>query len=100
MLKRLFVLLATTIAWAADPQVVYVKAGKLLDVHSGNILPNQAIVIRDGHIDEVGPASSMPAPAGAKVIDLSGSTVLPGLIDAHTHLTADHRIQGYAGLGV
>jgi imidazolonepropionase-like amidohydrolase len=100
MSKRLALLLVTAAAWAADPAVVYVKAGKLLDVRTGKILANQAILIRGDRIDQIGPAASLAAPAGAKIIDLSNSTVLPGLIDAHAHLTADHRIQGYAGLGI
>lgn len=100
MLKRLAVLLLTATAWAADPAVMYVKAGKLLDVHSGKILTGQAILIRGDKIEKVGPAASLTPPAGAKIIDLGNATVLPGLIDAHAHLTADHRIQGYAGLGV
>jgi imidazolonepropionase-like amidohydrolase len=111
MLKKLFPLfvvplfviplfVVATAAWAADPAVIYVKAGKLLDVRTGKVSANQAILIRGERIEKIGPASSLGAPAGAKVIDLSNSTVLPGLIDAHAHLTSDHRIQGYAGLGV
>src|ERR1035438_1163084 len=64
-----------------------VRAGKLLDVRTGKTLTNQAIVIEDGKIVSVGPDSDAAADAGVKVIDLSNKTVLPGLIDAHTHLT-------------
>src|SRR5258708_6736609 len=100
MLKRVCTLLLCSLAWAADPAVVYVKCGKLLDVHSGKIASDQAILIRGDKIEKVGAASAIAMPAGAKVVDLSKFTVLPGLIDAHDHLTADHRIQGYQGLGV
>jgi imidazolonepropionase-like amidohydrolase len=76
-----------------------VRAGKLLDVRTGKTLTNQAIVIEDGKIVSVGPDSDAAADAGVKVIDLSNKTVLPGLIDAHTHLTFNPRF-GYDTLAI
>src|SRR5881296_1017862 len=78
-------------AASAPAASVLVKAGRLVDVRAGNVLSNQAILIEGERIKEVGPASAVAghAPAGARVIDLSGATVLPGLIDCHTHITAD-----------
>jgi imidazolonepropionase-like amidohydrolase len=76
-----------------------VRAGKLLDVRTGKTLTNQAIVIEDGKIVSVGPDSGATADANVKVIDLSGKTVLPGLIDAHTHLTFNPRF-GYDTLAI
>jgi imidazolonepropionase-like amidohydrolase len=64
----------------------YVLAGKLLDMRSGKILQNQIILIAGEKIESVAPAASVQIPAGAKVVDLSHSFVLPGLIDAHTHI--------------
>ena len=64
----------------------YVRAGKLLDVRSGKMLDDQVIVIRGGRIDRVAPTSEEKIPAGARVVDLSQATVLPGLIDCHTHI--------------
>ena len=63
-----------------------IKAGKLIDVVNGTVLTNQVILIDSTKIIEVGP--SVKIPADAEVIDLSNSTVLPGLIDCHTHLTS------------
>ncbi len=61
-----------------------IKAGKLVDPDSGSALADQVILIRDNKIEAVG--KSLAIPPDAKVIDLSRMTVLPGLIDCHTHL--------------
>ena len=66
--------------------IEYVRAGKLLDVRSGKVLDDQIIVIRGARVDRVAPAREQQIPAGAKVVDLSQATVLPGLIDCHTHI--------------
>ena len=84
---------------AAD-QVTVIRAGKLVDVVSGTVLKDQTIVITGERISAVGPSASTPVPAGAQVIDLSTQTVLPGLIDMHTHLTSDAYLGGYNALGV
>ena len=91
---------ATAFAQQATPGRTIVRAGKLLDVRTGKTLTNQAIVIENGKIVSVGPDSgTTDASANAKVIDLSGKTVLPGLIDAHTHITFDPRF-GYDRLAI
>jgi imidazolonepropionase-like amidohydrolase len=66
-----------------DP-VIAIKAGKLLDPETGKTAANQTILVQGKTIKEIGP--SVAIPADAQVIDLSKSTVLPGLFDAHTHL--------------
>ena len=73
-----------------------VHAGHLLDVKTGKTLTNQTIVIQGDKIASVG--SDAQVPAGAQVIDLPNATVLPGLIDAHTHLTMTTNF-GYSRLG-
>jgi imidazolonepropionase-like amidohydrolase len=69
---------------AQQSQVTVIQAGRLIDVRAGQVLTGQTIVIEGDQIRQVG--MSIPTPAGAHVIDLSRSTVLPGLIDNHTHV--------------
>ena len=91
---------AVTSSALAAEQFVAVHAGKLVDVVTGKVLNDQTIVIDGERITAVGPAGSVAVPAGARVIDLSHATVLPGLIDAHTHLTGDPHQSGYQSLGI
>src|SRR5260370_42035895 len=66
------------------PRVFAIKAGKLVDPEKGTTAANQIILVRGRKIEAVG--TNVQVPADAQVIDLSKSTVLPGLFDAHTHL--------------
>jgi imidazolonepropionase-like amidohydrolase len=76
-----------------------VTADRMLDVSTGRYVDRPAILIGDdGHIQQVGTAGSLQAPAGAKHVDLPGETILPGLIDMHVHLTSLAEIGGYQGL--
>ena len=79
---------------------VLVRAGHLLDVKTGKILDNQAILIEGDKVVSVGPAPGNQATSGAITINLPNATVLPGLIDAHTHLTGDPKNIGYQSLGI
>jgi imidazolonepropionase-like amidohydrolase len=76
---------------------VVIRAGKLVDVDAGEVLADRAIVVRGDRIDTV--VSADAAPDADRVIDLSGSTVLPGLIDCHAHMIGEVETgHGYAGL--
>ncbi len=84
----LTLLIATTsvLAEAPSSKTVYVKAGRLFDGSGDSTQPDRVIVVEGDRIKSVGSASEVKIPNEATVIDLSGLTVLPGLIDAHTHL--------------
>src|SRR3989449_7374052 len=73
-------------------QITAIKAGSLIDPDAGAVLNDQVILVRDNRVAAVGKGLSIPA--GAKVIDLSRMTVLPGLIDCHTHLADGHGDDG------
>ncbi len=98
MLKRIALLLLLTASLAAAgrpapqaaqsavpaPQVIAVKAGKLVNPQTGTTVTNQVILVEGTKIKAIG--TKLEVPSGATVIDLSNSTVLPGLFDAHTHM--------------
>src|ERR1700688_403994 len=68
------------------PRVVAVRAGRMFDSKTGQMLTSQVVLLSGERITAVGPESQVKIPAGTQVIDLSRATVLPGLIDGHTHM--------------
>src|SRR5437016_3237162 len=84
MTKIAVLFLVTFCVSAVSAQVTVIKAGRLIQPETGMVASNQLVVIRDNKIEKVG--TGIAIPAGANIIDLSDMTVLPGLIDCHTHL--------------
>jgi imidazolonepropionase-like amidohydrolase len=88
-------LLMVSLAWTAQltaqaaAPVILVKAGRLLDPRTGKVLAPAAVLIEGEKIKLVASPSQVGIPAGAKIIDLGTATLLPGLIDGHTHLFLD-----------
>ena len=98
LLVLLFLCMLSPLAFSAPGAI---RCGKLLDVRSGQMLVDQTVVFDvSGTITSVGSSSSAKLPDGVTAIDLSSATCLPGLIDVHTHLTAEPTNNGYAGLGI
>src|SRR5712675_2036219 len=94
----LFALAGQGIAQQSSRSVI-IHAGHVLDVKTGKLLADQALIIEDGKIASVGAFAESKAAANAFRIDLRNATILPGLIDAHTHLTSDPKF-GYEQLGI
>jgi imidazolonepropionase-like amidohydrolase len=89
--KLLLVLWALALSVSTPAQVIVLKAGRLIDPDSGTVLTDQQILIEGNKIVAVG--RELHIPADAKWIDLSDKTVLPGLIDCHTHLADGNALQ-------
>ena len=85
-------------AAAAGAESIVIKPGYLVDIDSGERLAGQAVLIEDGRITEVGVASELEWPKDARIIELNGLTLLPGLSDAHVHLTSNHDQHGFRRL--
>jgi imidazolonepropionase-like amidohydrolase len=98
MIRPMHILLALGIAWLvlgrgftsgsqpAEEGVLVIKAARVFDGVSARAETGWVVVVRGGKIDQAGRENSVQVPAGARVIDLPDATLLPGLIDAHTHL--------------
>jgi imidazolonepropionase-like amidohydrolase len=87
-------------AHAAHGETLYLTAGRMIDPQAGKAVENPAVVIKDDRIVAVGTAAALPAPPEARRVDLGGQTILPGLIDMHTHITLRPQDEGYQSLGV
>jgi len=92
-------LIVATPLFAQDAAPVLVRADRVLDVESGQLLEGRAVLVRDGRIEAL-VAADAPAPEGAAIIELGDMTLLPGLMDAHSHLLGDADIHGYRRLAL
>lgn len=88
-------LCALLFSGAAPAEITAIRAGKLIDPAAGRVLANQTILIDGERVVAVGDATRTAVPDGARVLDLSGKTVLPGLIDMHVHLTSNPTVPRY-----
>ncbi|MGE5358067.1 MAG: amidohydrolase family protein [Bacteroidales bacterium] len=79
------VLLVLLAAQHAHAQATAIRAGHVIEPATGSVADHQTILVKDGKVTAIGP--NVAVPAGAQVIDLSASWVLPGLMDAHAHIT-------------
>ena len=82
-------------ATTACAETVYLTASRMIDPAAGRVVANPAVVIVDGRVSAVGTAATLPAPAGARRIDLAGETILPGFIDMHIHMTDSPKFAGF-----
>jgi imidazolonepropionase-like amidohydrolase len=96
--KRAIMVALLAAALPAQAETVAIKAARMVDVIAGTEVADPVIVATDGRITAVGNAGTVQVPADARVIDLKGLTILPGLIDMHVHLTSDPTISGYRTL--
>jgi imidazolonepropionase-like amidohydrolase len=90
----------TASAQSSAPKRTVIRAGRVLNVRTGELKANQSIVIEGDTIAKIAPSSEVTAAAGDTTIDLPDATLLPGLIDMHTHLTFDLNSLGYQGLSI
>jgi imidazolonepropionase-like amidohydrolase len=87
-------------ASAQAPKRTVLRAGRVLDVRTGELRANQAIVIEGDKIAQIAASSDVKRADGDLTIELPDATLLPGLIDMHTHLTFDLNSLGYQGLSI
>jgi imidazolonepropionase-like amidohydrolase len=93
-------LLAFATLNGAAAETIYLTAAHMVDPAASKVIDSPAIVIKDDRIVSVGTAASLTAPADARKIDLPGETILPGLIDMHTHITGRPDKAGYERLSI
>lgn len=99
-MKRQMIAVAAAMlaATPACAETVVVTADRMIDVVTGKVVEHPAVFIEDGRITSIADARTVRWGSDVKHIDLSGKTILPGLIDMHVHLDTSPRYGGYTGL--
>ncbi len=99
-MKYLAVFASLFTATPVAAEVAYITADRMIDPGAGRVIEQPAIVVENGKVVAAGTQADLAQPAGSKAISLSGKTILPGLIDMHTHVTGDPtKGGGYSALG-
>lgn len=88
------------LSFVSQAAITVIKADALVDVQNSKIINNPIVIIENNVIQYVGKQGSKTLPEEASFLDLSGHTLLPGLMDMHVHLTSDANIHGYRRLKV
>src|SRR3546814_19689491 len=79
--------------WSSDvcssdlPTLLAIKGANIVTMRGAAVIDNGTIIVKDGRIEQIGPADRIRVPDGAEVIIVGGKTIIPGLIDAQAHLT-------------
>jgi imidazolonepropionase-like amidohydrolase len=99
-IKAIFLSFTLLFSSGLFSKALYIKADRLIDVEQGRSLAKPMVIIEDGKITQLGTQGDMVIPEDAEIVDLSGHTILPGLIDMHVHLTSEASNHGYTRLSV
>jgi imidazolonepropionase-like amidohydrolase len=94
--QRIIILIGCLVSFSTQAQNTLIRAGHLFDAKSGKFIDNQDIIVKNGRILQVGP--NLKAENNDKIIDLSKSWVLPGLMDCHVHITSNYPHRKFAGM--
>ena len=96
ILTSLFIFSCVAFNLSLQAQNTVIKAGHLFDSRTGKFLDNQIIIIKNGRIIQVG--ANLAYEKNDKVIDLTRSWVLPGLMDCHVHITSNYPYRRFTGM--
>jgi imidazolonepropionase-like amidohydrolase len=97
VLRRVFLaLLFPSVLLAQGDSLIAIVGGTLIDGNGGSPLPNATVLVQRGRITAVGPATSVTAPRGARVIDAAGKFITPGFVDANVHVSIYSGLENFA----
>jgi imidazolonepropionase-like amidohydrolase len=97
LLRRVFLaLLFPSVLLAQGDSVIAIVGGTLIDGNGGSPLPNATVLVQRGRITAVGPAPSVTAPRGARVINAAGKFITPGFVDANVHVSIYSGLENFA----